>query len=198
MSHVRKNLALILILTAILALPAAAEHHEGEAAETAELSGYLADFKDDFEFSNGRLIELAEAIPADKYGWRPAEGVRSVSEVFVHVAGANYFFANQFGVAMPEGFGMDAEQKITAKEEVIATLEQSQKHIQKAIGKAAELDLGEKVNMFGRERSKRSILMLVAGHSHEHLGQVIAYARFNGIVPPWSQPAPAPEEGGDS
>ena len=197
MSHTRTALALILALAAALALPAVAEHHEAEKAEMPEPTGYLADFKGDFEFSNGRILQLAEAIPADKYGWRPAEGVRSVSEVFVHVAGANYFFANQFGVGMPDGFGMDAEQKITAKDDVIATLKASQEHIHKAIGNAASIDLDEKVNMFGRERSKRSILMIVSGHGHEHLGQAIAYARSNGVVPPWSQPAPAPAEGGE-
>ncbi len=116
-----------------------------------------------------------------------------MSEVLIHVASANYFFANQFGVPMPDGFGMDAEQKITAKDEVIATLEGSQEHIHKALGNAAKLDLDETVNMFGRDRTKRSVLMIVSGHGHEHLGQTIAYARSNGVVPPWSQPAPAPE-----
>ena len=197
MSHLRKSLALVLILAAALALPALAEHHEAEGAEM-ELAGYLADFKADFEFSNGRLVELAEAIPADKYGWSPAEGIRTVSQVFIHVASANFFFAGQFGVDMPEGFGMDAEQKITAKDDVIATLEKSQKHIQKAVHMATEKDLDEKVMMFGKDRSWRSVLMIVGGHGHEHLGQAIAYARSTDTVPPWSAPAPeaeAAEEG---
>ena len=199
MIHARKSLALVLILAATLALPAAAEHHEGEKPEMPELSGYLADLEGDFEFSSGRLNQLAEAFAADQYGWRPAEGIRSVSEVFIHVAGANYFFASQFGVDMPEGFGMDAEQKITAKDDVIATLERSQKHMHKALANAAQKDLDEKVMMFGRERSWRSVLMIVSGHSHEHLGQAIAYARSNGVVPPWSQPQPPqpPAEGGE-
>ena len=198
MSHAQKSLALILILAAALALPVAAEHHETEGAEM-ELSGYLADFKGDFEFSNGRVLQLAEAIPADKYGWRPAEGIRSVSEVFVHTAGANFFFAGQFGVDMPEGFGMDAEQKVTAKDDVVAMLKQSQDHIQKAIHNATEKDLDEKVMMFGKDRSWRSVLMIVSGHGHEHLGQAIAYARSTGTVPPWSAPQEAEpaEEGGE-
>ena len=196
MSYARKTVALALICAAALALPAAAEHHEGEKPEMPELSGYLADFKGDFEFSSGRLNQLAEAFDADQYGWRPAEGIRSVSEVFIHVAGANFFFANQFGVDMPEGFGMDAEQKITAKDDVIATLQKSQKHIHKALANAAQKDLDEKVMMFGRERSWRSVLMIVSGHGHEHLGQAIAYARSTGVVPPWSAPQP-PAEGGE-
>jgi uncharacterized damage-inducible protein DinB len=199
MSTIRKSLALILILAATLALPSLAEHHEGEKHEMPELTGYLADFKADFEFSNGRLIELAEAIPADKYGWSPAEGIRTVSQVFVHVAGANFFFASQFGVTMPEDFGMDAEQKITAKDDVIATLKKSQKHIYKATHKATEKDLDEKVMLFGKDRSWRAVLMIVAGHGHEHLGQAIAYARSTDVVPPWSAPQEdAAEEGGDS
>jgi len=198
MSHAHKSLALVLILAAALTLPAVAEHHEGEKPEMPELTGYLADFHGDFKFSNGRILELAEAIPADKYGWRPAEGIRSVSEVIVHTAGANFFFADQFGVDMPEEYGMDAEQKVTAKDDVIAMLKKSQKHIHKAAILATEKDLNETVMMFGRDRSWRSVLMIVSGHGHEHLGQAIAYARSNGVVPPWSQPQPAEEgeEGG--
>ena len=195
MSYARKSLALILVCAAVLALPAAAEHHEGEKPEMPELSGYLADFKGDFEFSNGRIKQLAEAIPADMYGWRPSVGIRSVSEAIVHVAGANFFFANQFGVDFPEGYGMDAEQVVTAKEDVITMLEKSMKAIHKATYKATEKDLDEMVEMFGRERSWRSVLMIVAGHGHEHLGQVIAYSRSIGVVPPWSQPQPPAEEG---
>jgi uncharacterized damage-inducible protein DinB len=191
MSHTRKSFALILILAAALALPAVAEHHETGP------TGYLGDFVKDFDFSNGRILELAEAIPADKYGWRPAEGIRSVSEVIVHVAGANFFFASQFGVAMPEGFSRDAEKTVTAKADVIALLKSSQKHIHKAAKAAAEVDLDEMVNLFGSERSRRGILMIVSGHGHEHLGQAIAYARSNGIAPPWSQPQPAAAEEGE-
>jgi uncharacterized damage-inducible protein DinB len=190
MSLIRKSLALLLVLAAALALPAVADQHE---KKEMELAGYLADFHRDFEFSNGRLLELAEAFPADKYGWRPAEGVRSVSEVLVHVAAANYFFASQFGVDMPEGLSEDAEKTVTAKEEVIAMLKGSMEHIGQAANTAKERDLDETVEMFGRERSWRSVLMIVSGHGHEHLGQAIAYARSNGVVPPWSQP----QEGSD-
>ena len=199
MRHVRNSLALVLILAATLALPAAAEQHGEPAAEMPELSGYLADLEGDFEFSSGRLNQLADAFGAEQYGWRPAEGIRSVSEVFIHVASANYFFASQFGVPMPEGFGMDAEKTITAKDDVIATLKQSQEHMHQALANAAAKDLDEKISMFGRERSWRSVLMIVSGHSHEHLGQAIAYARSTGVVPPWSAPQPAAEgdEGGD-
>ena len=193
MTFPRKSLTLLLVLAAALALPAAGEQHE---SMEAELSGFLADFQGDFDFSNGRIVELAQAIPADKYGWRPAEGVRSVSEVFVHVAGANFFFAGQFGVDMPEGFGMDAEQTITAKDDVVAMLEKSQGHIHQAARNAAGKDLDETVNMFGRDRTWRSVLMIVSGHGHEHLGQAIAYARSNGVVPPWSQPQESGEGDG--
>ena len=200
MTHLRKSLVLVLVLVALPALPAAAEHHEGEGSEMPELSGYLADFKGDFEFSNGRIMQLAEAIPAEMYGWRPAVGIRSVSETIVHVAGANFFFANQFGVDMPEGYGMDAEQVVTAKDDVITMLKKSQKAIKKATHHGAtEKDLDEMVMMFGRERSWRSVLMIVSGHGHEHLGQLIAYSRSIGVVPPWSQPQePSDGDGGEN
>ncbi len=112
-----------------------------------------------------------------------------MSEVFVHVAGGNYFFASQFGVAMPEGFGRDAEQTVTDKAAVIELLKKSFEHVHQAAAKAAEMDLDEQVEFFGNQVSRRGILMIAAGHAHEHLGQAIAYARSNGVAPPWSQPS---------
>ena len=148
--------------------------------------GYFGSFKRDFEFSTGRLLQLAEAIPADKFSWRPTDEVRTVSEVFIHVATANFFIASALGVEMPEDFSNDAEKTITKKDDVIATLKKSIEHVMKAAEKKAGADLEEKMQLFGGERSVRDTFMIFSGHAHEHLGQGIAYARMAGVVPPWS------------
>ena len=170
----------LLFLAALLAaVPALAEHHE---------SGYVADFSKDFEGVSKKLVDLAEAIPGDKFSWRPTDEVRTVSESLIHVATANYFLAQALGVPAPEGAGPDLEKTITAKDEVIAELKKSQDHVRKAVG-AGGGDLEKELELFGGKRSARGVFMTIAGHSHEHLGQLIAYARSVGVVPPWSRPA---------
>jgi uncharacterized damage-inducible protein DinB len=198
MKHKSFCLTLMLVL---LGLPALADHHEKEMAmeeETAmPASGYPGSFVRDFERVSGKLLDLSAEIPADKYGWRPTEEVRSVSESYIHVALANFFLSSNLGVPAPEGYGPDSEKTITAKDDVIQALRDSIGHVEQAIRKNAGADLEEEIDFFGAKRPKRDALMVISGHSHEHLGQLIAYARSNGVVPPWSQPAEAEDGGGD-
>lgn len=179
---------LSLLLLFSLALPAV-------AADDAP-GGYLGSFARDFESVTKKLVDLAEAIPADKFSWRPTDEVRSVSEVYVHVAGANFFFASQLGVDMPEDFSRDAEKTVTAKDDVIALLKKSIDHIHQAADAKAGANLDEEIDFFGSKRPLRDIFMVASGHAHEHLGQSIAYARSVGVVPPWSRPAGGDEGGG--
>jgi uncharacterized damage-inducible protein DinB len=160
----------------------------GEAAKAALLRNW--------EGVNKKLVALAEAIPAENYGWRPMEGVRSVSETFMHVAGANYFLSSPFGTEMPEGV-RELEQ-ITDKAKVVETLQDS---IDKAGTALKNLDVTrgtEELDLFGRTMTRNDVVLILLSHAHEHLGQAIAYARSNEIVPPWSQPQPADDEGDDS
>ena len=131
-----------------------------------------------------KLVSLAEAIPADQYGWRPADGVRTVSEAFMHVAGANYYFGGRFGKQPPEGAG-ELEKTVTEKAEVVAKLKESFAHIK---GSLAGADLTKETKLFGGKMGTTGDLALAAvGHIHEHLGQLIAYARSIGVTPPWSK-----------
>jgi uncharacterized damage-inducible protein DinB len=150
----------------------------------------LEDIKD----SEAKLTGLAEAIPADKYGWRPAEGVRSVSEVFMHVANANYFFPTFWAVPPPASVkGQNLEKSVTEKSKVVQTLKDSFAHLEKAVEGMSDADMAKRVNFFGTDLSMSSLLFHVAAHEHEHLGQSIAYARMNGVIPPWSMPKPGKE-----
>jgi uncharacterized damage-inducible protein DinB len=167
------------------------EHHHAMMAAPAE-GGLVQALVRSFDDASGKLVSLAEAVPQEKYGWRPGEGVRSASEVFMHVAGGNYFLSGGLGVAMPEGLSPEME-KETDKAKILAALKASNDHARAAIAGAS--DLGAEVELFGQKFTKADVVAILVGHVHEHLGQAIAYARANGVVPPWSQPAPAAAEG---
>ena len=167
------RLLLVLIAAALLATPAMG-------------GGYLDDFAADFDDFTTKMNDLGDAFPDGHFSWRPAEGIRSVSESIVHVAGANFFLTQALGVPMPEDFSRDAEKTITAKKDVLALLKKSQEHVQKALEKAKGTDLDREIEIFGGKRTARGVFMIIAGHNHEHLGQLIAYARSTDVVPPWS------------
>jgi uncharacterized damage-inducible protein DinB len=157
----------------------------------------------DLDFVAKRFSSLAEAIPAEKYGWRPTEEVRTVSEIFMHVAGANMLMPSMFGAAPPEGIQMpekpfelaaEWEAKVTAKEEVLKKLAESFAYASQAINAMPAADMDTEIELFGFKAQKRVYVMIVTTHAHEHLGQAIAYARSIGVVPPWSRKPAAPAE----
>jgi len=135
------------------------------------------------------MIQLAEAIPADKYTWRPATGVRSISEVLLHVAAANLNLPKLIGTPAPKDFqakGYDTS--TTDKTKVIAALRDSFAHVRKAVANMTDADGDKKLPWFGgTENTRRGILFFMTRHSGEHMGQLIAYARQNGITPPWTE-----------
>ena len=140
----------------------------------------------DIDVLEKKFVGLAEAVPADKYGWRPEDGVRSVSEVFMHVAGANYGLPSFIGAKAPADVPKDME-KITDKAEVVKNLKASFEFFRSAIKNMSDADIEKTNKMFGKDRTYREIGFFMTGHLHEHLGQSIAYARANRIVPPWSR-----------
>ena len=146
--------------------------------------GFHAEFLANLDEVQDKLMDLAESTPADKYGWRPANGVRSISEVYMHIAGGNYFLATFVGVPPPANM-RDLEKDITKKADVIAELKRSFDHLRSAAASATDLE--KSVKMFGNQTTHRGVLMTMVSHLHEHLGQSIAYARMNGVVPPWSR-----------
>lgn len=139
------------------------------------------------EAAADKLVQLANAFPAEKYGWTPMDGVSSVGEVLQHVSSANYFIANMLGSPVPDGINPRDLGESTDKVAVIATYEASVKHVKKAIKAVSEAAAKEEIDMFGSPAPRARLMLVVADHGHEHLGQMIAYARSNEIVPPWSQ-----------
>jgi len=158
----------------------------------APLFGQTATFKDAFlaqlKDVESKAVALAEATPQEKYSWRPAEGVRSVSEVFVHIASANFFFPTMVGVKMPpKAVAPNSEKTVTDQAQVVALLKQSFEHVRNGVSALSDADMAKETKMFGKPATYETVLFTMANHMHEHLGQSIAYARMNGIVPPWSK-----------
>src|SRR5712691_4789013 len=109
--------AIVAILILATTLPATARQQQPSAkpqASAPKLTGFRAEFVADLDEVQDKITQLAAAVPAEKYGWRPASGVRSVSEVYMHIAGGNYFLATFVGVQPPADIPKDLE-KITDK-----------------------------------------------------------------------------------
>jgi uncharacterized damage-inducible protein DinB len=140
-------------------------------------------------FVSGQVTQLAQAIPADKYAWSPEPGVRSVAQVCAHIISANYFFASKLGAKIPDGVKMESlEADLKTKDAIAAELKRSYELVSNAIKNTKDASLSTKVEFpFPGEYTSMTAILIVLGHSNEHLGQLIAYARMNGITPPWSQ-----------
>jgi uncharacterized damage-inducible protein DinB len=140
-------------------------------------------------YVSGQVMKLAEAIPADKYAYTPQAGVRSVAEVCAHIISANYFFASKLGAKIPEGVKMETlEKDLKSKEAIAAELKRSYDVMINAIKNTKDADLPNKVEFpFPGNFTTMTAILISLGHSNEHLGQLIAYARMNDITPPWSE-----------
>ena len=154
---------------------------------TTPTAGARLEFLDEVSYYEQRFLRLADAIPAEKYGWRPGEGVRSVGEVYMHVASANYGFAKMLGTPIP--VGVEPKTLMASandKAKVIQALKDSFAHFRNAILTIKDSDLDKEIRAPRGQTTIRGSFFVISGHFGEHLGQSIAYARMNGIVPPWT------------
>jgi len=185
----RRATAILLCMgVAIVALPHAARAGQDAAAKESA-AAVKAAFLADMEAMRIKFVGLAEAFPPDKYTWRPVDGVRSVSEVLMLIASEGYGFAPIVFGGKP-AMSRDAAvglPMVTDKVQVMGYLDQAFAHAKQSIEAIDPATLAGKRNVFGRDRTTPEIVLMVAGDMHEHLGQLIAYARMNHIVPPWSK-----------
>ncbi|MGB3143459.1 MAG: DinB family protein [Maribacter sp.] len=137
--------------------------------------------------NQSQVVQLAEAFPEDKYDWRPAEGINSVGEALLHVAGANYFLASKMGFPPPAEVDVMALANIKGKENIISALKASNAFILDKITMVKDDQLNEEVDFGFMQTNKLGGLLAVMEHNGEHKGQLIAYARSNDVVPPWSE-----------
>jgi len=160
-------------------------------AQSADVSGLRADMIADISTMESKFVGLAEAMPASAYDWSPMEGVRSAGEVFCHMAAANFGIPRFFGVNAPaEAAALeskcDTDDLAALKAGAVEVLAQSFVFAQEAIAAVPDANLDDATKLFGRDTTKRAAMLLYVTHMHEHLGQSVAYARSNGVVPPWS------------
>jgi uncharacterized damage-inducible protein DinB len=173
-----------------------------------EASGFKAEYLNEFDATSKHLLQLADAMPADKYGWRPGPGVRSVSEVYVHIATANFLLLGLTGQKLPPEYYPDIkptakgepdlkaifarteelEKTITNKDQVAQMLKTSIDAVRSQFSNATQADLDKPTTFFGQKTTVRGIYLRLLAHLNEHYGQSVAYARVNGVVPPWSRP----------
>lgn len=188
--------AAALMALALWMAPAAAGAQQHEMAMKEGAPSFMGVLLDDVQEVREKLLALAEAMPAESYAWRPGEGVRSVGEVFRHVTADNYLIPALLGVAVPDGIAIKAddystvqafESSDTDKDGMAEALGRSFDYLQEAMRANDGADMNRVVPFFGRESSLGAAWVSTTTHLHEHLGQAIAYARTNEVVPPWSR-----------
>lgn len=196
----------LLFACLLAALPLAAQSSApaatpAVAAMEAPKSGFRADFLKEWDTLEKKFVGLAEAIPQEKYTWRPTPETRSVSEVFLHVAGGNHFYLDGMGVPLPATMDRkNYEKSTTDRAQTVEQLKQSFDRVREAVLKTSDADLEKPAKLYGQARTVREVLFALVTHTPEHLGQMIVYARECGVVPPWTaerqarqkQPPPPP------
>jgi len=168
----------ILLLLLIAATPVF-----GQKAPEGIWQGYDGEWK----HVSQQLVDLAEATPQDKFSWRPAPGVRSTSEVYMHIALANFYLLSVTGPKMPADLKEEMEKSVTTKADVINWLKRSLDAVKQAHASVTPKDLERKVHIFDRDATVDGMYLRIIVHANEHMGQLVAYARMTGVTPPWSK-----------
>ena len=182
----------------VLAMAACAPAETGDADTVVEegpplsTSTLQSEMLADLGELRDKYLDLADAMPESAYGWRPADDVRSVSEVYMHIVAANIGIVTSAlqvpppAMADPAWYDFQNAESIIDKVVIGEALAASFDYVAEVVQNASDTRLQEAVDLFGGESSVRGALLLVLTHCHEHLGQSIAYARMNGVTPPWS------------
>jgi uncharacterized damage-inducible protein DinB len=171
----RKTILLLLLLAARPLL-----------AQTAP-EGIWQGYDGEWKHVSKQLIDLAEATPEEKFSWRPAPGVRSASEVYMHIALANFYLLSVTGPKMPADLKQEMATSVTSKADVIAWLKRSLEAVKEAHASATPQDLARKVHIADRDATVDGMYLRIIVHANEHMGQLVAYARMTGVTPPWSK-----------
>ncbi len=191
MKRILSSLCVLVLTSGAVAVAAQLQQVHPYRDGTPGVTGYRSEVLALVMIQENEFLRLAEAFPAEKYTWRPAPGVKSVAEVFLHASAANYNMYKLVGAPFPAGLDVAGmEQSTTDKAKVIATLKVSYAHAKKAITDMPDANLEKTLDWLGGTITQRGVLLYIVPHIAEHLGQAIAYARINGVVPPWSDDPP--------
>ena len=193
MKRLVRLLVCVCLLTG-LARSAFAQESPTPPAQSADKTAPSYDLKAqavlDLQQLQQKYTTLAQAIPQEKYSWRPAEGVRSINELFLHVAGAGFYFPTLKGTPAAPGFTpKDFEKSTTEKAKVIEWLNKSFTYAIASVESMSNAQFAAPLPKLGPQANEGDVVYLMVVHAHEHLGQAIAYSRSVGMVPPWTAEA---------
>lgn len=170
----------ILALAWLGVMPATLAAQNTSATMRQELLGH-------FDDSMGKMIALAQAMPATSFTWAPP-GAMPVGQVYAHIARYNYYYpSTSMGVAVPTGIRLDTLEAMRDKAQIVALLRASAEHVRKSVNAMPAEQLDRQTVLYGRNVPQWAVLLQLVAHMNEHVGQSIAYARANGVVPPWSR-----------
>lgn len=176
----RTRLALAL-MAAGLNVPGTVHAQDTRSLIRGELLGH-------FNASIGKVIALAEATPQDRYGWRPDAETMTVGRVYAHIARYNYYYPqSSLGSAPPAWVRLDTLEAMRDKAQIVQLLRQSADHVRRVVTEMPAEQLEASTMLYGRSVPRWAVMLQLVAHMNEHLGQSIAYARSNGVVPPWSR-----------
>jgi hypothetical protein len=179
--------ALFLVVSLAGAIGARAQSTDTTTDHTAPSYDLKGQSLVDLQVVQKKFVDLANALPADKLTWRPSADSRSFAEVFLHVSGERYQILNLMGTELPAGFdGKTYEKSTTDRAQLVAELNKSWEFTQKAINGMANADFAKLLPKLGPQANAGDVIYILVADAHEHLGQVVAYARENAIVPPWT------------
>jgi uncharacterized damage-inducible protein DinB len=180
-------LPLLLVLLSALAMAAPAAPADEPADHTAPSYDMKAQALLDLERVQKRFVDLANAVPADKLTWRPSADSRSFAEVLLHVAGERYGILSLMGAELPAGLDRKGfEKSTTDRARIVEELNKSWEFAQKTIQGMTNADFAKLLPKLGPQANAGDVVYILVADAHEHLGQSVAYARENGIVPPWT------------
>lgn len=187
----KRVLPLCCILMGLIGVPGAwAQTTDASGDHTAPSYDMKAQSLVDLERVQKKFVDLANALPADKMTWRPSADSRAFAELFLHVAGERYAILKLMGAAAPEGFDARAfEKSTTDKTKIVDELNRSWDFSKKTINGMTNADFAKLIPKLGPRANAGDVVYILVADAHEHLGQSIAYARVNGIVPPWTAEA---------
>jgi hypothetical protein len=167
------------------------------------IAGFRGEFLWEFEIAERQIVAIAECIPAERYDWRPVANARAFCEVFVHVATGSFMLLDAIGVIVPEDLypqlAADGDARflglirrndelttsVRDKSLVVPLLKRSLQTVSQSFTEASDSELNRRLHFLGEETTVRRTYLRLLAHTHEHMGQMIAYLRFNGIAPPW-------------
>ncbi len=153
----------------------------------AQNEGLWEGYDGEWSHVSRQLLALADATPAEKFSWRPAPGVRSIGEVYMHIAIANLYLLSVTGAKEP-AVKVSMEKTVTTKAAVLDWLKRSLDAVATARAQLKPADFQRKVSIDNKVVTVDGMYLRIIVHANEHMGQSVAYARMNGIVPPWSKP----------